>query len=248
MKAILVDDETRARSLLRKKIQENCSDIDVVGEAGNIPEAVKSIHATSPDLVFLDIDMPGQNGFALFDYFDKISFQVIFVTASQEHALKAFRVSALDYLLKPIQSSQLESAVEKAKEQVNSRLAERVHMLSYTLSQEADQPLTRIALSTNQSVEFVNLEDILYLKADGPYTEFHLEGGHTVLVSNSIGEYEYLQDHPDFLKTHRSYLINLTKVQRYIKEDGGYIVMSNGAEAGLSRYRKKVFMEAMEQH
>lgn len=247
MEAIVIDDEPKARSVLKRMVDARCPDLDVIAEAGSIPEAVKVIHSHTPDLVFLDIDMPGQNGFALFDYFEELTFQVIFVTASRDHALDAFRVSALDYLLKPIDAEELQKAVRKAQEMHTPKLKERVQMLNEKMSEPEEAFISRIALSTSDSVEFVKLEEIQFLRADGPYTEFYLDDGRTVIVSRSIGEYDMLEEHPHYLKTHRSFLINLNKVSSYKKEDGGYIVMENGAETGLSRYKKDAFLEAMEQ-
>lgn len=241
---LIVDDEPKARTVLRSYLEDCEIAVSVMAEAGAIPDAVKLINKEKPDLVFLDIEMPKQNGFALFDYFDEIDFQVIFVTASRDYAIDAFKVSALDYILKPINQQHLNEAVKKAAQQTQHNLKERVKVANSSLN-STDQ-INRIALFSNESIDFVAVEDILYLKADGPYTEFYLTGDQKALVSKPIGEYDMLEDLPHFMKTHRSYLVNLHKVQSYRKEDGGFILMKNGDSINLSRYRKNTFLDAME--
>lgn len=244
MRVIIVDDEARARTVLRTYLQECAEKVEILAEAGNVPEAVKAINKHKPELVFLDVEMPGQNGFGLFEYFEEIDFQVIFVTASRDYAIDAFKVSALDYILKPIDRDQLCKAVAKGV-QAQPLLREQVSMFNSNADDE-DGP-QRIALSTNESIEFVAISDIVFLKADGTYTEFFLTGEKKIIVSKPLGEYTFLEKLPYFMKTHRSFLINLKQVQRFQKEDGGYIVMSNGESVSLSRYRKDAFIEAMQQ-
>lgn len=245
MKVLLVDDEVKARSVLTSHLSELGIDIEIVAEAENVAQAVKAIHKHEPDLVFLDVEMPGQDGFKLFNYLDEIHFQVIFVTGSRDHAIEAFKVSALDYILKPIDRNELLKAVEKAKRSHTLKVSERLELLKENVASQAK--LNRIALSTSESIEFVALEEIIYLKADGPYTEFILSNGNTIVVSRSLGEFSFLEEDPGFLKTHRSFLVNLVQVQRYQKEDGGVIVMQNGDHVSLSRYRKDLFLQKMQQ-
>ncbi|HCD52865.1 MAG TPA: DNA-binding response regulator [Balneolaceae bacterium] len=244
MRVIIVDDESGARTVLRTFLQECDEEVEVLAEAGSVPEAVKVINQHNPELVFLDVEMPGQNGFSLFEYFEDIDFQVIFVTASRDHAIDAFKVSALDYILKPIDQVQLCKAVAKGVE-IQPLLREQVNMFKNN-AEEKNAP-ERIALSTSESIEFVAISDILFLKADGAYTEFYLAADKKITVSKPLGEYAFLEKQPHFMKTHRSYLINLKQVKRFRKEDGGDIEMINGKSASLSRYRKDAFIEAMQQ-
>jgi two-component system LytT family response regulator len=244
MKVLLVDDEAKARSVLTTHLSELDKGIEIVAEANNVAEAVKAILKYEPELVFLDVEMPVQDGFKLFNYLDEINFQVIFVTGSRDHAIEAFKVSALDYILKPIDRSELSQAVEKAICSHSVKISERLDLLKEKV--HSSDKLNRIALSTSDSIEFVALEEIIYLKADGPYTEFNMLNGNTVVVSRSLGEFSFLEEQPGFLKTHRSFIVNLEQVQRYQKEDGGAIVMQNGDSVSLSRYRKDLFLQKMQ--
>lgn len=244
LRTVLVDDEANARQLIRRKIEEHCPRLEIVGEAENVPGAVKKIHALKPDLVFLDVDMPGQNGFSLFEYFDEIDFLVIFVTASANHAREAFRVSALDYLMKPVNTDELQDAVQKVKDHHSGRFRERLELFEEQSHPDNGSNYHKLALSTRNSVEFVDRESIIYLEADGPYTKFHFENGSTVLVTNTLGDYDFLEKQGHFLKVHRSYIINLSKVKRF-RKDESVIVMKDENEVSLSRYRKKTFLTAM---
>ncbi len=253
MKVLIVDDEPKARRILKSYIEEYSPAFKVIESVDSVAEAVKAIKKHQPEIVLLDIDMPGEDGFALFNYFDSIDFHVIFVTASREHAIEAFKVSALDYILKPIDISQLIKALEKARHYRQPMLREQISMLNRNLrstnnkntSDNGDSGINRIAISLMESIEFIKLEDIIFLKADGSYTEFYLEGDRKLLSSKPIGDYDIIEKQPGFMKTHRSFLINLPKVQSYQKESGGYIVMKNNHSVNLSRYKKEEFLNAM---
>lgn len=244
MNVLIVDDEPRARTVLRMLLEEHHKDLNIVDEAKNIPEAVKAINKYKPDLVFLDVEMPRQTGFDLFQYFDEVFFQVIFVTASRDYAIDAFKVSALDYILKPINYDELKAAIEKAQNSRKITLKEQVRVFKeHTNGNDHNK---RIALSTNEQIVFVSVDDIMFLKADGAYTEFYLKDGRKEVVSKPMGEYKKLENIPYFMKTHRSFLINLKEVERYQKEDGGYIVMNSGDIVNISRYRKEAFLSAIQ--
>ncbi len=243
MKAIIVDDEPKARRILRSYLNKYCIDIEILTDVSNVSEAVVSINKYKPELVFLDIEMPGQDGFALFSYFEKIDFQIIFVTASRDHAIDAFKVSALDYILKPINIEELKTAVDKAKKTKQFMIKERVNDFNKNI---IAKNINRIALSLDGCIEFIKLEEIQYLKADGSYTEFYLDNGKKILSSKPISEYSFLEKQTHFMKTHRSFLVNLQKVRKYLKDSGGYIIMTNGNSTNLSRYKKNEFIEAME--
>ena len=243
MKALIVDDEPKAQKLLTDYINEYCTALELIEPVSNIKEALSSIQKNQPELVFLDIDMPSQNGFALFDYFSQIPFRVIFVTASRQHAIEAFKVSAIDYILKPINISELVKAVEKAVALHKPALHQQIQTLTNALSNNHN--ITRIAVSLNATIEFIQLKDLIYLKADGSYTEFYLLSDKKMVSSKPIGDYDLLQKHPHFFKTHRSFIVNMAQIERYTKDSGGYIVMKNGHIANLSRYKKDEFFKAM---
>lgn len=242
LRILIVDDEPKARSLISTFVDEFDLDTEIVAKVSNIPEAVKAINTQNPDLVLLDIEMPQQNGFALFDYFDDLNFQVIFITASQNYAIDAFRVSALDYILKPINKSHLKSALLKAAS--SHQFVSQVQVDVFKQAMKSQSP-KRIALSSNEKIEFISINDISYMKADGPYTEFHLVSDETIVVSKNIGDYEMIEKLPHFFRIHRSFLVNLQEVKSFHKEEGGQVVMKNGAILHISRYRKSEFLEIM---
>lgn len=243
-KAIIIDDEPRARKVLSTLLAENCPEVEILGTAGDVPEGVKSINKLQPDVVFLDIEMPGYSGFELLDFFQEVTFQIIFTTAYSEYALQAFEVSAIDYLLKPIQIDKLISAVEKAKQQISySQTAEKLEALKSNLSAEGQ--IKKIALPVANGLLFVETLDIIYLKAEGSYTQIHLVNGPKLLVSKKLKEFEQLLQNPSFFKSHRSFLINLDHVQQYVRQDGGYIVMKNQDVVSIAKDRRDSLLKAI---
>ncbi len=245
IKAIIVDDEAKARRILEALLKENCPDVDVVDTAEDVPSAVKAINRLQPDLVFLDIEMPNYTGFQLFDFLENPSFGVIFTTAYSDYAVQAFQVSALDYLLKPIQIDDLVRSVERFKKtgRKQNRLQQRLEVLKINL-EEPSQAIQRIALPVSDGLIFVCVRDLIYLKADGSYTEIFLSDNHRVVVSKNLKDFEALLSNSSFFKTHRSYIINLSRVKQYIKGDGGYLIMENGDHVSLAKERREDFIKA----
>jgi len=240
MKALVIDDELAARNVLSNLIKEHCPDIESVTTVPNVPSAVAAIKADRPDIVFLDVQMPDQNGFQLFDHFDNPEFGVVFTTAYSEYALKAFEVSAIDYLLKPLQISQLKAAVKKmAHSQGNkSGLKERIDILKETVHLKDIQ---KIALPAGNRITFVKTGDIIYLKANGSYTHVVTAEGE-LLISKKIGAFEnVLSEMPHFFRIHRSFIINITHINEYVKDEGGYISMDNRDEIPIAKERRPKF-------
>jgi len=241
MNCIIVDDEESARSILKKIITENCTDITICDAVGDVTSAVKSINKYKPDLVFLDIEMPNQNGFALFDYFDNPSFETIFCTAYSEYALKAFEVSAVDYILKPVSISKIVGAIEKAvKIAGQNQIINRVNALKENIR---NNNLQKIALPMNDGLIFVKLEDVLYFEADGSYTNVVLKNTKT-LVSKKIKEFdELLANDNRFYRTHRSYLVNIMQIKKYTKREGALLEFEDGVSIAVAREKVKEFDE-----
>lgn len=239
MNCIIVDDEESARSILKKIITENCDYITICDTVGDVTSAVKSINKYKPDLVFLDIEMPNQNGFALFDYFDNPSFETIFCTAYSEYAIKAFEVSAVDYILKPVSISKIVEAIEKAvKIASQNQIINRVNALKENIS---NKNLQRIALPMNDGLIFLKLEDVLYFEADGSYTNVVLKNTKT-LVSKKIKEFdELLANDNRFYRTHRSYLVNIMQIKKYTKKEGALLEFEDGASIAVAREKVKEF-------
>jgi two-component system LytT family response regulator len=235
MKAIIVDDELNARLALRGILEENFPRVTILDECQNVPEAVISINKNKPEIVFLDISMPGYSGLELFDFFeDEVNFKVIFVTAYNEYAINAFEKSAIDYILKPVRITALERALKKAEESNN-----KLDLLRENLEETGKK---KVALSTGDGLIFLVLDDILYLKADGSYTHFMTRDGKKITVSKKISEFEKLEKMGPFLRIHRSQMINYNCVKKILKQDGGSVVMDNGDELSISTEKKQALL------
>lgn len=247
IKVLLVDDEKTVRSALREILDKNFPFVTVVSEAANIPEAVREIHKHSPDLIFLDIEMPGYSGLQLLEFFNpqQITFDIVFVTAFNEYAIRAFKISAFDYLLKPVDKLELERTLNRFTDKLDhQKTTERISLLKETLT--AQEPLTQIAVSSLQGIDFIKLSDIVVLEASGTYTVLKLVSGQTLTASKPLGEFEeVLQKNSIFFRTHRSFLINLNYMARLSTKEGDVIIMQNEIEVPLSRYRKKEFETAI---
>jgi two-component system, LytTR family, response regulator len=246
LNAIIIDDESKARNELRSLIVDLCPDVTILDEAENVKDAVKLIHKHKPDIVFSDIDMPGLTGLQLLDFFneEELTFELIYVTAYSEYAVNAFQLSAIDYLLKPAQSNLLQKAVEKVQLKQNYKGTERLAVLKENLSND----FSRIALTLADGVQFVEINDILYLKAENVYTEVYMIDGSKILVSKPIKIFEkMLETNPFFFRSHRSYLINIRHIKQYIKTDGGVAIMDNDTEVPIARDRKDEFIKSWAQ-
>jgi len=239
MKAIIIDDEPDAREVLQAMLADYVTQLTVVGTASNVPDAIKAINQHTPDLIFLDIKMPGQNGFRLLNYFDNPGFRIIFTTGYPEFALKAFEVSALDYLVKPIQISKLDRAVKKALSfGTPPLLNDRIDLFKKTLNLNR---IHKIALPVLGKILFCRVEDILYLKASSAYTQV-VTRKKSLLISKGITEFEYmLEEDERFFRVHRSYIVNIEYIQEYLKHDNGGIVMENEDYIPIARERKQDF-------
>ena len=239
MRAIIVDDEPKARSLLKNILTEHCKGVEIVGEAPDVKTAVKLINSQTVDLVFLDIEMPNENGFALFEYFNKPTFETIFCTAYSEYAIRAFEFSAVDYLLKPISISKLQFAIEKAiKQHGQNQIEHRIAVLRENISVNQ---LQKIALPLTDGLTFVKIESILYFEADGSYTQV-ITNDEKYLVCKKIKEFdELLQNDSRFFRVHRSYLVNIQQIEKYSKKDGPILNITNGKTIPVSREKKNDF-------
>ncbi len=240
MKAIIVDDELNARLSLRGILEENFPNIIIVGESKDVPSAVKAIHEYKPDLVFLDISMPGYSGLELLKFFDEsqITFKIIFVTAFSEYAINAFELSAVGYILKPVRVDALEKALHKIMD--NSNDLEKLKALQNNMENPLEK---KVALNTGDGITFLELHDILYLKADGSYTHFYTTNRHRITVAKKISDFERLEAMGNFLRIHRSHIINLGRIQKILKQDGGTVIMENGESLSISADRKATLFE-----
>lgn len=242
LKSVIVDDEIASIDSLEILLNNSHVKIDIVGRASDINEAICVINETKPDLVFLDIEMPGGTGFEVLEQIDKVDFNVIFVTAYNQYAIKAFKYAAVDYILKPIDVTALYAAINRAELSIPVGFDQRVAIAKESLA--AELPL-RIALNSIDSVEIVEVENIIQFVGEGNYTRVHLTNGKPILVSRSIKEYEELVQSPLFFRCHKSHIINFNCVKRVDKHNS-IMVMVDESEACISRRKKSEFFRLLE--
>lgn len=248
LRAIIVDDENHSRETLKNLITEFCKDVAVVAAVSSVAEAVSEITRLNPDVVFLDIELQTGTGFDILDQIEVINFGVIFTTAFEQYAIKAVKFSSLDYLLKPIDLEELLKAVEKAKKTKDKAVYNKQLETLITNLKQQEPHLKKICLSTLDGFEFMNVDEVIYCKAEGSYTNFKLTTGKNILVSKHLKEYENLLADQPFMRVHNSFLINLKEVKKYIKSDGGYIIMNNGDTVSISRNKKDEFFNLMNRY
>ncbi len=240
-RTIVVDDERNAVDFIVSIIGEYCPQLKVVGTAGNVDEAINIVGKESPDLLFLDVDMPNGTGFDLLRHFPEKEFDVIFITAFNHYAIQAIRFSAVDYILKPINISEFTEAVErviKKRSDASGSQNEKFRILMENLKTPTP---SRLVIPTSDGLEYLNPREIILIEADRSYSLFYLSGERKILVSKNLKEFQDLLGERNFFRPHNSYLINLRFVKKYVKRDGGYIEMSNGAQVPVSRNRKEIF-------
>jgi two-component system LytT family response regulator len=240
--AVVIDDEPRARETIINILGLNPSGISVIGEAGDIESGYKLIESKQPDLVFLDINLPDGTGFDLIKKFEKIHFKLIFITAHEEFAVRAFKFSALDYILKPVTASDLLQAVKKATHLIQK---EETELKFSTFLSNLDK-IKKIVLRTSESIHIVNIKDIVRCEADVNYTTFYLSGNAKLLVSKPLKDYADLLGQSGFFRTHQSHLVNLDHISRYDKEDGGHLVMDDESIVPVSSRKKDMLFGVFE--
>ncbi|MBI2280021.1 MAG: response regulator [Bacteroidetes bacterium] len=240
LKAILIDDEESARNVLSNLMARFCPEVNILQTCANVTEAISAINTHQPDVVFLDIEMPNYSGFELVNFFEKVNFEIVFVTAYDKYAIKAFEVSAVDYLLKPIEIERLKSAVEKVKQRVHLK-NNNYQALSDNLKNEQ---LTKLVVRKNDSQEIVAIEDIIAIEAQEAYSSIYTENG-TFLMSKNLKHFEtLLENNLDFFRSHKSWIINLKKVESFSKSTSE-IQLKLGLIAKLSKYKFAEFEEVI---
>jgi len=242
IRAIIIDDEQESRNTLQNMLDSFCENVLVEGKADCVEKGLELIQRVKPELVFLDIHMPDGTGFDLLQKFEEVDFRVIFVTAFDQYALKAIKFSAIDYLLKPIEPQQLIDAVEKVKEEKSD-----YGLISKQISTlfRNKNGFERITLPTFEGLRFIVLKDIIRCEADNNYTNFYLSSGEKVLVTRTLKEYDETLSGLDFIRVHQSHLVNSKYIERYIKGEGGSVIMTDGSHVEVSRRRKEEFLKRM---
>jgi two-component system LytT family response regulator len=238
IKAIIVDDEVNARRALRGLLTEHFTEVQILAECKDVPEAVKTITRLKPQVVFLDIEMPGYSGFELLDFFDKdqIDFHIIFVTAYSEYSLKAFESAAIDYILKPVRLEHLQRALRKIPSSAVS--AQKMDALKEHLNPQDK----KIVLQTAETIYVVRKEDIIYLQAEGSYTRIHTSTHGVLTITKKLIDFEYLEEDGSFFRTHRSFIVNLNHIQKVDKKEF-LVTMSNEAMVYLAQDKKHLLLE-----
>jgi two-component system LytT family response regulator len=243
IKALIVDDERNNRVTLHKLIEKFCPNVEIIEECDGVDCAIDSIKNKTPDVVFLDVEMPGKNGFDLLANFNyQCPFEVIFTTAYSQYAVKAFKFSALDYLLKPVDPEELVRAVHRLTlRKSNDEKNKQFELLEYKMS-DKDLSKKHLAISTLEGIYFATLDEIIHVDADSSYTKIYLITGDMIMSSKPLKHFEELLEDYDFVRIHQSHIINLKHIRKYIRGDGGQVVMTNGTEIEVSRRKKDDLM------
>ena len=246
IRCILIDDEKNALEMMEWLLKTYCPDVEIVAMCNSSELGVEAIRQHRPDLVFLDIEMPKMNGFDMLEKFDKLFFEVVFCTAYDQFAIKAFKYSALNYLLKPVDPDDLKATILRINEKKSAPSREQFDLLLQNMKQREKSTPQRIALTTGDGLIFVPTADIIYCEAESNYTNVVLTGGKKILVSKVLKEIDEVLSGPDFYRVHSSFLININRIKKLVRGDGGYIVMDNDATVSISRSKRQEFMELFE--
>ncbi len=246
LNAVIIDDEVSSRETLKNLLTNFCTSVTVIGEAGSVDEGISVINTTNPDVVFLDIEMPYKNGFDLLSSLSEINFDVVFTTAYNQYALKAIKFSALDYLLKPINATELNNAVSRisAKRVAENKGKNNGKLDAFMANMKnINSQLQKMVIPTINGFNVVELKDIVRCESDRSYTAFHFTDKKSILLSKAIGDFEDLLDEHNFMRVHQSHLINLAHVKSYTKGRGGSVEMSDGSIIDISRNKREEFIE-----
>jgi two-component system LytT family response regulator len=221
-----------------------CPNVQIIGEAKDVKTGVELLQIVKPDIVFLDIQMPDGNGFDLLRKLSNTNFHLIFTTAYDQYALRAIKFNALDYLLKPIDVEELKTAVAKALK-LQKPKNEEVNNLLSNLNKNPEEH--KIVLSTSEGMHIIKVKSIIRCQADDYYTNFYLDDGRRIMISKTLKESEELLNGHNFIRPHRSHLVNMAYIKRYVKSDGGYIILSDGTKVPVSRRKKEVIINYLQQ-
>lgn len=243
IKCVLVDDETNALEMMEWLLKTYCPQAEIAAMCNTAEKGIEAINRYKPDVVFLDIEMPRMNGFDMLEQVKNLSFEIVFCTAYDQFAIKAFKYAALNYLLKPVDPDDLKITMQRIEEKKTIPSKEQFALLLQHINRPPKLTPSRIALTTGEGLIFVATGDILYCKAESNYTNVVLTGGRKITVSRVLKELDETLSGIDFYRVHSSFLININHVKKFIRGEGGYIVMDNDENITLSRSRRQEFME-----
>jgi two-component system LytT family response regulator len=244
IKTILVDDEPRGLSALKRLLEIYCPDIKIIGECLDTRTAIESIQLLEPELVFLDIAMPDKNGFDLLNELSPMPFEVVFVTAHNEYTVQAFKYSAIDYLLKPVEEDLLVETVRRAAHRIADKTsASQVETFLYNLHRVQTPAEMKLCIPDMKGFQVVQLSDVIYCESDSSYTIFYLLNGRRITASKSIIEYELLLERSGFCRIHKSFLVNL----HHVRGEGGSVLLTDDRTIEVSRRKKEAFIARMKE-
>ncbi len=243
IKTVIVEDEEHSRKTLVNFLRKYCPQVSTAGVAGSVQEAVSLINSENPQLVFLDIDLPDGSGFEVIDLLNAPLPEIIFVTAYNQYAVKAFQVSAIDYILKPVDPELLMKAVEKVGQKSDAGQQEK--KLEVFSSNASNQKLQKMALPTQNGIQLVRIDELIRLEADGNYTTVFLRDKRKIVVSRQIKQFEEWLEGLPFFRVHQTHIINLQMVDRYIKGDGGTVILEDGTQIEVARRRKEELLRKL---
>lgn len=238
LKAVIIDDMPQAIVSLKEDIATYCPEVEVVGTAEGVVSGAKVIRQESPDIVFLDIQMQDGTGFDLLEVMGEIKARVIFTTASDAYAIRAFRYSAVDYLLKPIDPDELQAAVQKVEAQQQAGQQEQVSLLLDQLKRKEGEKAERIALHTTEKIYVVWIKDIIRCEAANNYTVFHMKDKRQLLVTRTLKDFDNMLAEHKFFRPHQSHLLNPAYIKEFVKADGGWLVLTDGSEIPVSTRKR----------
>lgn len=245
LKAIIIDDEEDGREAINLALQKYCNQVEILGMYASADEGIRAIKLLNPNLVFLDIQMPEKSGFNMLEELGQFDFEVIFVTAYDRYAIKAIKFSALDYLLKPVDVDELQKAVQKAEARIHRNSTRFNYESLISNMRNASGRLGKLAIPDAEGIVFENVDDIIFFEASGSYTNIHLTEKRRLLVSKNLKDFEVLLSDNGFFRIHHASLINLKHIQKYVRGEGGYVILSEGHHVDVSRRKKESFLQEL---
>ena len=247
IKAVIIDDELAMQEVNSSLLSEYFPEIELVGTGTSIKNGIDLIERQNPDLVLLDIELNDGNSFQLLQKLKPYKFKIVFITGYNSYAIKAIKFSALDYILKPINEVEFQSAIQRAVEQINTNIDSSLQNAILMESYKKETQTKKIVLKTTESLHILDISNILFCRSDNSYTTFYLEGNEKVVVSKPIKDYDELLCEYGFFRPHQSYLVNLNHVKKIDKTDGGFIIMKNKKEIPVSIRQKRSFIKLLEE-
>ena len=245
IKAIIIDDEPDCCEVLTILLEKHCPEIKVVSTCYSAEQGIAAIMDNAPQLVFLDIEMPHMNGFKLLEALPSINFEIIFTTSYDQYAIKAIRFSALDYLLKPIDREELQAAIAKAAKRLQHPLPQQLEILIQKFNHQVNK-VNRIALPTTEGLQLISLDSIISCASSSNYTILLMKENQKLTVSRTLKDIEEMLDDYNFMRVHHSYLVNVNEIRKYIRGEGGNLIMSDGSSVDVSRSKKDMLLKKLQ--